>query len=1455
MKFNKKLFSLLFVALLALVLVGCNGGETTEVPTTEAPTTEAPTTEEPTTEEPTTEEPTTMPVDFQPALDYLDTEYEDTLLNDNFEATEDLTLVNSYEEFTFTWSSSNTDYLANDGTISRPLMSEGNQTVVLTVTISHGEEETTQDFFVTIKALEEKTAEEIAEEVFLFVFAIPNQEFWTSADELNLVTVGEDTDGVEYDVTWATSHPEYITTEGEIIQPEGEDVDVTLTATITVDDTEFSEERVFTVAQMAEGTEVATIAEAIDMGEGSYVEIPGVTVIAMYDSGDVFFTDGTDILYIYSPPFEAEIGGVYDITGSIGFYFNAPQLVGSDTHPLRAVESDAAVTSAPVIDATGIEDIISATSVPTTENPHEYVKYNVTAKVYYEESWGNYSLFLVPTDYDFDADLASGAEQPNGDAIMIYYRSDMDVLEAFHGKEVTIDIIMQGYRTDKTIFYANFFGTAVDVEAVIADDTEAVNIALEALIYPETIIEDTVLTLPTELYGVDLTWTSSHDTVIDPATGIVDAEAQTSQVMVTLTVNAERNGVTDSKTYEIGVGEMPVTTITDVLAESSGTFKIEGTIISGEYQNTYFIQDETGNIALYTDGNAAIETLLEDNIGNVVYVTGTRDAYNGLEQIRVETVEYVEEGSIPEPTNLDSMELTSTVLADYQSQLIELTGMIVTDRSEDSWGNVYLTLTHPVNGTTIDVKWDSRVDLPTELNTALQSVSINEIINIQAILAWNDGPLIYIVTTADIEEVELTTEQKVAADIGELDFGGNVYEETDVTLPSVGSNGSTITWEITAGETNATLTDGVLTLDAVTDEATVEITATLTLDDVTDTAVFTYTLKNLVMVDLVDFPSQTLGDVVSVSGVVYAVIGNGFFIEDSTGKLFVFDYDATYDLGDEVELTGTVAEYNGAYQLTDSDLAPALSTGNDYEQTPLDYEHGTTTLEPGQTYTVFGTVALEGQYDNVYIYVNETDAFEIYYQSPDDSIAALEAMEGKEVAVNIIYYNDDTSFVYVEGTEGVSEVITDLSTLHAMTNGTDYDIPADTMVYVKGVVVADIYDGFFIQDENGNGILVDDLDATVGDEVIYSGTLELNYDVRELQNASEVEVVSSGNALVYQNLTADEINALDASDTGTLITFTGLEVASYDSGSYPYSVTFNVEGTTETTQLTLRFFSTYADWLEDAFAVGDTLPEVSFVYFNYRDGDNQIEALDIEMTDEIAIQLDADALPTDLTLTDDYVIPAPVYDTTYTVTNVSSELDAYIDETTTPGTLLVTQPASGESDATGTITIQVEKGSASPVDVVINVTIPAEVDLSSETTYTETFTNFALSGNSYSDGTFTGDNSNDWSYTDARGDFDLDGQAIMLKGGGSLSATIQGGIYNFSVDYYDAYSGAAEVELWINGVLIATSDAFDDDGDGSVYGTFSVDGIAVTGEFTIEIVSGDSQMVLDNLTWTSYSPA
>ena len=143
----------------------------------------------------------------------------------------------------------------------------------------------------------------------------------------------------------------------------------------------------------------------------------------------------------------------------------------------------------------------------------------------------------------------------------------------------------------------------------------------------------------------------------------------------------------------------------------------------------------------------------------------------------------------------------------------------------------------------------------------------------------------------------------------------------------------------------------------------------------------------------------------------------------------------------------------------------------------------------------------------------------------------------------------------------------------------------------------------------------------------------------------------------------------------------------------------------------------------------------------------------------------------------------------------------------------------------------------------------------------EDFTN-SNATNSYSDGSFEGNNSITWSYIASRnGNNDSNASgielpALMLRRASSgskiTSSAISGGISNFSMKLYKGFTGAGDrqVELFINGVSKGISTPFD---DFSEY-TFSVDNINVSGNIVIEIVNTTpKQIIIDDISWTGFS--
>ncbi|MCP4412728.1 MAG: hypothetical protein GY808_09215, partial [Gammaproteobacteria bacterium] len=103
-----------------------------------------------------------------------------------------------------------------------------------------------------------------------------------------------------------------------------------------------------------------------------------------------------------------------------------------------------------------------------------------------------------------------------------------------------------------------------------------------------------------------------------------------------------------------------------------------------------------------------------------------------------------------------------------------------------------------------------------------------------------------------------------------------------------------------------------------------------------------------------DFVPDLLGQIVTVQGIVttpnFSSSGTDYFIQDATAAInfFTFSFaEAAYNLGDEVQVTGEIQQYNGKAEIVPTDVAQVilLSTGN-----PLPAMQEITLADVGEDY-------------------------------------------------------------------------------------------------------------------------------------------------------------------------------------------------------------------------------------------------------------------------------------------------------------------------------------------------------------------------------------------------------------------------------------------------------------------------------------------------------------------------
>lgn len=134
----------------------------------------------------------------------------------------------------------------------------------------------------------------------------------------------------------------------------------------------------------------------------------------------------------------------------------------------------------------------------------------------------------------------------------------------------------------------------------------------------------------------------------------------------------------------------------------------------------------------------------------------------------------------------------------------------------------------------------------------------------------------------------------------------------------------------------------------------------------------------------------------------------------------------------------------------------------------------------------------------------------------------------------------------------------------------------------------------------------------------------------------------------------------------------------------------------------------------------------------------------------------------------------------------------------------------------------------------------------------ETFVNFPETSGSYQSGNFIGILGNAWDYTDARGDINIDSETVTIRNNStsSLSSTISDGISVFEFDYQQAFSSDVNLEVYVNGSLVATVTSSSEQNQVKNSGQIVVN---QSGSFFIEFKqgSGGGQVSIDNFRWNS----
>jgi len=143
---------------------------------------------------------------------------------------------------------------------------------------------------------------------------------------------------------------------------------------------------------------------------------------------------------------------------------------------------------------------------------------------------------------------------------------------------------------------------------------------------------------------------------------------------------------------------------------------------------------------------------------------------------------------------------------------------------------------------------------------------------------------------------------------------------------------------------------------------------------------------------------------------------------------------------------------------------------------------------------------------------------------------------------------------------------------------------------------------------------------------------------------------------------------------------------------------------------------------------------------------------------------------------------------------------------------------------------------------------------------TEDFANYPETGNSYQNGSFTGQDGSTWTYWQCRGDVVINPPTPCLGKDRTpvsevISGLLQNGCGTLSFDYMQGFSTNVNLDVYVNGLLVATVTSNGQQGVILNSGPIVVNS---PGDFTLDFKqqnTSSGQVAIDNITWTAFGGA
>lgn len=812
------------------------------------------------------------------------------------EVSDDIVFVDSgLHDVVITWVSDNTDVIANDGTVTRPLFTEGNVTVTVTASLTIGEDTLTKIFSVTvlkIAVISEAEQVAIAQGKLLLSF-----DTLVVSDMILPVEVVEDE--FTATVTWSSSDTSIIANDGTITRPaigEG-NIIVTLTATLTVGTETLTKTFEVTVKEDDPSNLLTILQMKTSATEDDIVELEGI-VISILD-GDYYqgyyLYDGTGIIYVFtgtSIPTEIVVGAVLYIKGTFDIYYDAPQVID-----VSKTEVGTGTYGYPTPVETTIAAIAAVSSDIPTEDYYNY--YSVTGTI----------TFIGDAYY-----LVDGT-----DKLEFGVYTDITDIIALVGKTVTMPIVFHTFRTDISTHRVIFIDDTADIVEETLTEAEALAVDVAVAISSMPGMASTDITFPaTGLNGTTFSGWTSSDTDVFADDGTFVARGVT-LVTITFTGTAVNGSESTSIVFEVVV-PLLYTVEEALLLADDALLEVTGVVYDLMYYGA-FIHADGEYIFVY--GKTLIDEL---TIGDEITVLGYIDIYTGLQQVRFDN--YTVGLTAQTTPTAEVMSLGALAHGLVPKGTVATVTVTLELRADGDNTDTFLI---DSAGTEFEIYYRSNVSELTTFDGLVITLDV---------IYYNNYNILFSGVAGDVVSGVTITDAMMAADIAAwIDLGDIDNVAADLTLPDTHDTlTSTITW---ASSDVAVGVDGVIVAVAGSDTV-VTLTATVTVGLIVvtrDIVVTVLDANGATPISVADAILAADYESILVQGIITAEYGSStFVIQDADGVAAITTYDYGFfadeglAIGDEIIVRADRETYNGLNELTDLVLIEVVSTGNAFPE-------------------------------------------------------------------------------------------------------------------------------------------------------------------------------------------------------------------------------------------------------------------------------------------------------------------------------------------------------------------------------------------------------------------------------------------------------------------------------------------------------------------------------------------